>query len=701
MPSSIWNKYKKLKEINNNSNIKTYLTRIEPIIKEIIPKNNNEYCIIKEKLENIKNKIYEIVEEDNKIYIVMENNKEIITEIDKILLSNEYIKKEGILYGQGKPITKKEIKELFKMEKSMCKIIYEKIEKDGIKEGKGTGFFCEIDNFPIKYALFTNNHVLDEYALKTKKTIYIEYYEDSKYKDKKIEINDKRRVFTNNELDYTFIEINELDNIKNYFKIDPILYINENNSLQNSDIFILQYPKGNELSFSYGKITSIEDNNIIHSASTEDGSSGSPIIRRSKDNYIIGLHNGTFKKDRYINSSNFGTLFDYILKDLNKQIKNNKKENKFNEIKRRIETQNNVKEAQSFDSIKRSMKHSINQNTLHSIRYKFLPKNIEKENQLSDDLTIQIKFKKNEDKLSEIKCIYYPKNNQKEIQLLHDYNLNISKWSEENKKSYLDAKEINKKLYENNIELYFNDKKIKFDYKLKVNAKREKKEINIRFKFKKNLTNMSYMFYNCSSLNSIDFSRFNTDKVTNMSWMLYNCSSLNSIDLSSFNTDNVINMNHMFYNCSSLKSIDLSSFYTDNVINMRYMFNNCSSLKSIDLCSFNTYNVTDMSGMFYNCSSLKSIGLSSFITYKVTNMSYMFNNCSSLKSINLSSFNTNNVTDMRGIFYNCSSLKTIDLSSFNSNNVTNMNGIFFNCSSLKKENIKINNKSDKLLNEII
>ena len=31
--SSIWNKYKKIKEINKNLNINTYLTRIEPIIK--------------------------------------------------------------------------------------------------------------------------------------------------------------------------------------------------------------------------------------------------------------------------------------------------------------------------------------------------------------------------------------------------------------------------------------------------------------------------------------------------------------------------------------------------------------------------------------------------------------------------------------------------------------------------------------------
>ena len=36
MPSKIWNKYKEIKEIeSNNSNIKTYLVTIEPIVKKL------------------------------------------------------------------------------------------------------------------------------------------------------------------------------------------------------------------------------------------------------------------------------------------------------------------------------------------------------------------------------------------------------------------------------------------------------------------------------------------------------------------------------------------------------------------------------------------------------------------------------------------------------------------------------------------
>ena len=71
--------------------------------------------------------------------------------------------------------------------------------------------------------------------------------------------------------------------------------------------------------------------------------------------------------------------------------------------------------------------------------------------------------------------------------------------------------------------------------------------------------------------------------------------------------DIVTNISMMFYRCSSLTSIDLSNFNTSNVINMYCMFFNCSSLNSLDLSNFNTSNVTDMYSMFYGCSKLTTI----------------------------------------------------------------------------------------------
>ena len=163
MPSKIWKKYKKIQEINNNLKIKTYLTIIKPIVKEIIYKDLNEYCLIKERLEIIKEniKIYDIIEEGtDRLFIVIDNNEETMNKFDKLILSEELdIKREGVLVGHGNPISKKEILNLFEMEKSMCKIAY---ENKSLEEINGTGFFCEMENFPIKYALFTNNHILNK-----------------------------------------------------------------------------------------------------------------------------------------------------------------------------------------------------------------------------------------------------------------------------------------------------------------------------------------------------------------------------------------------------------------------------------------------------------------------------------------------------------------------------------------------------------
>ena len=101
------------------------------------------------------------------------------------------------------------------------------------------------------------------------------------------------------------------------------------------------------------------------------------------------------------------------------------------------------------------------------------------------------------------------------------------------------------------------------------------------------VTRMDYMFYNCSSLTSINLSSFDTSSVTRMDYMFYNFSSLASINLSSFNTSNVFNFRYMFYGCSNLTSLDLSSFDASLVIKMNYeyylsnMFNECTKLYSI------------------------------------------------------------------------------------------------------------------------
>ena len=196
------------------------------------------------------------------------------------------------------------------------------------------------------------------------------------------------------------------------------------------------------------------------------------------------------------------------------------------------------------------------------------------------------------------------------------------------------------------------------------------------------VTDMSYMFFACSKLTSLDVTNFNTENVKNMVRMFHNCSALTSLDVTKFNTGNVTNMRYMFCACSALTSLDVTKFNTGNVTDMGYMFYNCSKLTSLDVTKFNTAKVTDMSNMFLNCSKLTSLDVTKFNTGNVTDMGYMFYNCSALTSLDVTNFNTMNVTNMRFMFYGCSSLTSLDVTKFNTEKVTNMNWMFYNCSKL-------------------
>ena len=197
-----------------------------------------------------------------------------------------------------------------------------------------------------------------------------------------------------------------------------------------------------------------------------------------------------------------------------------------------------------------------------------------------------------------------------------------------------------------------------------------------------NATKMSSMFSGCKSLSRLDLSGFDTSKVTNMAWMFSYCSKLTSLDVSNFNTSNVTTMSNMFDNCSNLTSLDLSGFDTSNVTNMSGMFYYCSKLTSLDVSKFDTSKVTDMRDMFYYCSNLTSLDVSGFDTSKVTNMTSMFYYCSNLTSLDVSGFDTSNVTSMAGMFHNCSGLTSLNLTNFDTSKVTDMRDMFYSCSGL-------------------
>ena len=140
---------------------------------------------------------------------------------------------------------------------------------------------------------------------------------------------------------------------------------------------------------------------------------------------------------------------------------------------------------------------------------------------------------------------------------------------------------------------------------------------NVRFFEPIRPISTSYWFYGLTVAN-IDLSKLCTSSVTDMSYMFYNCSYAPNLEVSHFNTSNVTNMDRMFYNCSSVSKLDLSNFDTSNVTNMNYMFGGCSSLTTIDMSGFDTSNVSNMDWMYSGCSKLRQVTLGAKFAWKST-----------------------------------------------------------------------------------
>ena len=210
-------------------------------------------------------------------------------------------------------------------------------------------------------------------------------------------------------------------------------------------------------------------------------------------------------------------------------------------------------------------------------------------------------------------------------------------------------------------------------------------------------TDLSEMFYKCTSLIKVYMPSFKDNNITSMKYMFKLCTSLQEINfLPSFNTRNVTDMSNLFSHCYSLKKINLSSFNTENVNDMSELFRECTSLAEINLTSFNTKNVENMSNMFEECQNLSEIDLSNINTEKVEFMAKMFAGCKNLRTINLNSFNTESVLDLSNIFENCISLEKLDLSNFHIPKIIVMKKMFKRCKSLKEINLssfKINNSA--------
>ena len=123
-----------------------------------------------------------------------------------------------------------------------------------------------------------------------------------------------------------------------------------------------------------------------------------------------------------------------------------------------------------------------------------------------------------------------------------------------------------------------------------------------------NITNMTYLFGPIDNIENANFdvSEWDVSNVTDMSYMFYDCKNFNG-DLSSWDVSNVTDMQYMFKNCYKLKDNGLENWDVSNVKNMNGMFKDCKNFEGNGLENWDVKNVKTMRSMFYGCNKLKNI----------------------------------------------------------------------------------------------
>ena len=189
------------------------------------------------------------------------------------------------------------------MKNSICKII----KKD---KKFGTGFFCQIPykNKSLK-VLITSYQILIKQEIKNINDITLD--------DDKIEYNlhlDTNRIICSSKTDdITIIELKEKEsqNFK-FLELDNIQDIDVKN-YENKTCYIIQYIKTGKICSFYGKIKTIDNNEIKYECPLDKNSYGFPILNAT-NNKIIGIH----RKNN--NKYCFGTNLNFMIKEYIKRI---------------------------------------------------------------------------------------------------------------------------------------------------------------------------------------------------------------------------------------------------------------------------------------------------------------------------------------------------------------------------------------------
>jgi surface protein len=123
------------------------------------------------------------------------------------------------------------------------------------------------------------------------------------------------------------------------------------------------------------------------------------------------------------------------------------------------------------------------------------------------------------------------------------------------------------------------------------------------------VTNFAWMFGRCTNIKELDISNIDTRNATNIGSMFRQMRSLTTLIFGDkFDTKNVEEFGGTFSQCSSLEYLDISFFDTRNATSIENLFSDMTNLKELHLGdNFDTSKVIKAYSVFIYCGKLEKI----------------------------------------------------------------------------------------------
>jgi len=611
------------------------------------------------------------------------------------------------------------------VKRAICKIIIE----NNRKKSFGTGFFMNISN-SLK-CLITNYHVINPEVINS--NIDIEIWNQ---KIMKLNLNNRNIKYYEKPKDITTIEIDDKDKIYNdiiFLNYDSNYIKNGYKIYKNVDIFSIEHPLGDNAVCASGRIINIDEFEFDHNISTDNGSSGCPIMLLNNSInliQVIGIHKnsdietnlngGTFIGEIFINNNKMLNNNNKMLNNNNKMLNNN---NKMLNNNNKMLNNNNNKTLNNNNKTSNNNNNIINSNNINNnkiinnnnqmVNYNYKNSQIVNYNNMKNNQLVNFPYYN----YNNNQLLNYPyNNNMNSNQLLnYPYNNNM------NSNRFLNYPYYN---YNNNNNQFLN------------------------YPYYNNMNN-NQLLNNNTNINKNNSQKPDNNNNNNNILKLLNNNPIynNLIKLFNFNhendNDNPINDNNEEISNSNPND-DVSDNYINNNNNKEILNNNPKNNNQTsnyifaeiiikdedveeDIRILNSFEemmregnpksrndieeITNLIGINkFNEEEIKKceiringerIPFNYFYKFKkkgkykiiysfktiLTKTCFMFSECKLLTKIDLSNLISKNIIDMSMMFFQCESLINVDFSNFNTKNVTNMACMFGCCKSLVNINV--------------